>query len=297
VAEYPYEKLALIVGSTRFGGMENSTAIVFSSTLFDPRPNAAISQTFQIREGIVSLVAHEIAHQWFGDSVTQSTWSDLWLSEGFATYFAALFIRKTDGEDAFRVYMAKARETYLGNANGTRTPLHDTETQDLMRLLNPNNYQKGAWVLHMLRAELGDSHFFDGIKLYYQQHKNDIASSEDLRAALEKVSGRDLKPFFASWVYGSGHPKYTLSWRWNKRAGKLRLMLRQTQSQPVFRNSVPVTITTTRGRQVVTLKPVGKETKEEVRLRVAPIGVQIDPDNQLLKEVVDHEQVPTKTLR
>src|SRR5687767_13269498 len=121
VGAYPYEKLALIVGSTRFGGMENSTAIVFSSTLFDPRANAKLSRTFQIREGIVSLVAHEIAHQWFGDSVTQSTWSDLWLSEGFATYFAALFIRHTDGERAFSDYMMKAKQTYLGSARSVRT--------------------------------------------------------------------------------------------------------------------------------------------------------------------------------
>jgi aminopeptidase N len=286
VAEYPYEKLALIVGSTRFGGMENSTAIVFSSTLFDPRPNAPVSRSFQISEGIVSLVAHEIAHQWFGDSVTQSTWSDLWLSEGFATYFAALFIRHTDGEDAFKSYMARARETYLGNANSTRTPLHDTETEDLMRLLNPNNYQKGAWILHMLRAELGDTHFFGGIKLYYQQHKNDTATSEDLRRALEKVSGRDLKQFFSSWVYGSGHPQYRLSWRWNKAAKKLRLTLQQAQVQPAFQNSVPVTITTSRGRQLVTLKPVGKQTRQEVRLPAPPTTVLLDPDNHILKEVL-----------
>ncbi len=289
VAQYPYEKLALIVGSTRFGGMENSTAIVFSSTLFDPRPNAPVSKTFQIREGIVTLVAHEIAHQWFGDSVTQSTWADLWLSEGFATYFAALFLRQADGEDAFRAYMAKARETYLANATSTRTPLHDTETEDLMRLLNPNNYQKGAWILHMLRMELGDAKFFDGIKLYYEQHKNDTANSEDLRVALEKVSGRDLKSFFTSWVYGSGHPKYSLSWRWNRRAKRLRLTLLQTQTQPSFRNDVPVTITTNRGRQVVTLKPVGKETTQEVRLSGAPKDIQIDPDNQVLKEVAERK--------
>lgn len=287
VGPYPYEKLAMIVGSTRFGGMENSTAIVFSSTLFDSRPDAPVSKTFQIRAGIVSLVAHEVAHQWFGDSVTQSTWSDLWLSEGFATYFAALFIRKTEGEDAFRTYMARARETYLGNANGTRAPLHDTETEDLMRLLNPNNYQKGAWILHMLRMEMGDAHFFGGIKQYYEQHKNDTASSEDLRIALEKVSRRNLKPFFTSWVYGSGHPRYSLSWRWNRRTKRLRLTLRQIQTQTAFSNNVPVTITTNRGRQVLTLKPVQKETKHEVRLSAAPTEVQLDPDNQILKEVIE----------
>ena len=284
VAEYPYEKLALIVGSTRFGGMENSTAIVFSSTLFDPRPSAPLSRTFQIREGIVSLVAHEIAHQWFGDSVTQSTWSDLWLSEGFATYFAALFIQHTDGEQAFRNYMAKAGQTYFGSARSVKSPLHDTETEDLMGLLNPNNYQKGAWVLHMLRAELGDKHFFDGVKRYYEKHKNATANSEDLRIALEKTSGKNLKPFFVSWVYGAGHPKYSLTWRWNRRTKTVRLTLKQTQTQPAFPNNVPITITTTQGREVVILKPVKKEATKDVRLKAAPTAVEIDPNDLVLNE-------------
>ncbi|HKO42536.1 MAG TPA: M1 family metallopeptidase [Pyrinomonadaceae bacterium] len=287
VGEYPYEKLALIVGSTRFGGMENSTAIVFSSTLFDPRRNAPLSRTFQIREGIVSLTAHEIAHQWFGDSVTQSTWSDLWLSEGFATYFAALFIQHTDGEEAFRNYMANAGRTYLGSTGSVGIPLHDTETENLMALLNANNYQKGAWILHMLRAELGDKHFFDGVKEYYKTHKNATANSEDLRIALEKVSGKNLKPFFTSWVYGAGHPKYHLTWRWNRRRRTARLILRQTQTQPAFANTVTVTITTARGRQVVTLKPVTKETRYDVRLSAAPTAMEIDPENIVLKEVLD----------
>ena len=287
VGEYPYEKLALIVGSTRFGGMENSSAIVFSSTLFDPRPNAPLSRTFQIREGIVSLVAHEIAHQWFGDSVTQSTWSDLWLSEGFATYFAALFIRDTDGEHAFKDYMTKAAQTYLGSTQSVKTPLHDTETEDLMSLLNANAYQKGAWVLHMLRAELGDAHFFDGIRRYYEEHKNKTANSEDLRVALEKASGRNLKPFFANWVYGAGHPKYTFTWTWNRRTKKIRLNLRQRQEQPSFHNLVPIRIATARGRQVVILKPSSKQTIEEVRLNAAPTRVELDPEDQILNEIVD----------
>ena len=286
VGEYPYEKLALIVGSTRFGGMENSTAIVFSSTLFDPRPNAPLSRTFQIREGIVSLVAHEIAHQWFGNSVTQSTWSDLWLSEGFATYFAALFIQRTDGEEAFQDYMTNAGRTYLGSARTVGTPLHDTETEDLMRLLNANSYQKGAWVLHMLRSELGDKHFFDGVKRYYEEHKNETANSEDLRIALEQTSGKNLKPFFASWVYGAGHPKYSLTWGWNRRTKTVRLTLKQMQTQPAFPNHVPLTITTAQGRQVVTLKPVQKETRQDIRLSSAPIAIEIDLDNLVLKEVV-----------
>ncbi len=113
IAPYPYEKLALIVGATRFGGMENSSAIVFASTLFDSRPEAPVSSVFKVRDGLVNVVAHEIAHQWFGDSVTESTWSDLWLSEGFADYFAGLFIQRYEGEPAFQQYMKHEADTYF----------------------------------------------------------------------------------------------------------------------------------------------------------------------------------------
>ena len=284
IAPYPYEKLALIVGATRFGGMENSSAIVFASTLFDPRPEAAVSSVFKIREGLVDVVAHEIAHQWFGDSVTESTWSDLWLSEGFADYFAGLFIQRYEGEPAFQQYMKHEAETYLTFEKQTRTPIHDTETEDLFKLLNANNYQKGAWVLHMLRSELGDEKFFRGIRIYYDAHKNSIADTEDLRAAFEKASGRDLKDFFARWVYGTGHPRYELSWKWKANTKKVRLVLRQLQTEPAFPNALPIDIMMSNGKRRIVLKPTGKQTIEEVKLNQAPSGVNIDPDNTVLKE-------------
>jgi aminopeptidase N len=284
IAPYPYEKLALIVGATRFGGMENSSAIVFSSTLFDPRPQVQISSVFKIREGLVDVVAHEIAHQWFGDSVTESTWSDLWLSEGFADYFAGLFIQRYEGEPAFQQYMKEEADRYLSYEKIARTPIHDTETEDLFKLLNANNYQKGAWVLHMLRSELGDEKFFRGVRLYYDAHKNSIADSEDLRAAFEKASGRDLKDFFARWIYGAGHPRYELSWEWKTNTKKVRLVLRQLQTEPAFPNALAVDIITATGKRRVILKPTGKQTIEEVKLSEHPSTVNIDPDNTVLKE-------------
>jgi aminopeptidase N len=284
IAPYPYEKLALIVGATRFGGMENSSAIVFSSTLFDPRPQVQISSVFKIREGLVDVVAHEIAHQWFGDSVTESTWSDLWLSEGFAEYFAGLFIQRYEGEPAFQQYMKEEADRYLSYEKIARTPIHDTETEDLFKLLNANNYQKGAWVLHMLRSELGDEKFFRGVRLYYDAHKNSIADSEDLRAAFEKASGRDLKDFFARWIYGAGHPRYELSWEWKTNTKKVRLVLRQLQTEPAFPNALAVDIITATGKRRVILKPTGKQTIEEVKLSEHPSTVNIDPDNTVLKE-------------
>jgi aminopeptidase N len=284
VAPYPYEKLALIVGATRFGGMENSSAIVFPSTLFDARPQQGLSSVFKIREGLRDVVAHEIAHQWFGDSVTESTWADLWLSEGFADYFAGLFIQRYEGDDAFQRYMKHEADSYFTYEKNTSTPIHDTNTEDLFKLLNANNYQKGAWVLHMLRAELGDAAFFRGIRIYYDAHKNSTANSNDLRAAFEQASGKDLQEFFARWIYGAGHPIYQLSWKWNSQASKVRLTLNQVQREPAFPNAVPIEIMTTRGKRVLVLKPNGKQLNEDVRLDSPPTAISVDPDDTILKE-------------
>jgi aminopeptidase N len=284
VGPYPYEKLALIVGATRFGGMENSSAIVFTSTLFRSR-SEPISKVFKIREGIVSLVAHEIAHQWFGDSVTESTWADLWLSEGFATYFAGLMIQHYEGEQAFQQYMKRTADEYLNYEKKKSTPIHDTETETLFQLLNANNYQKGAWVLHMLRSSLGDEVFFRGIRDYYRSHKDTTATTEDLRVALEKASGRNLKEFFSRWIYGAGHPRYELSWQWNDKTKKMRLVLNQLQPEPAFLNALPLDIVTATGKRRIVLKPTGKQTVNEVKQNDAPTTVNIDPENTILKEV------------
>jgi len=284
IAPYPYEKLALIIGATRFGGMENSSAIVFTSTLFKPNPKAKVSHAFGIPIGTVDVVAHEIAHQWFGDSVTESTWADLWLSEGFATYFAGLFLQRHEGEEAFQAYMKQAAETYFAYEKSTRTPIHDTDTEDLFKLLNANNYQKGAWVLHMLRSQLGDDAFFRGIRAYYNEHRNATANTEDLRKALEKSSGLDLREFFDRWIYGTGHPRYELSWTWSNRTKSLKLVLRQLQPEPAFPNSLSIDISSSGGTQRLILKPVSKETVQEVHMNRAPTLIKIDPPNGVLKE-------------
>ncbi len=288
VAPYPYENLTLIVGATRFGGMENSSAIVFTSTLFDPRPNDKMSARFGIPARIEEVVAHEIAHQWFGDSVTESTWADLWLSEGFATYFAGLFVEKYEGDAAFREYMHEAAERYFRYEQQTNLPIHDTATTDLMRLLNPNNYEKGAWVLHMLRRQLGDDAFFKGIRSYYLTHREANASTEDLRNALEKSSGKNLKEFFARWIYGSGHPRYELGWSSMERRAATSVVIRlnQVQEGEAFLDPVSVEFTVNGKAERRTIYPKDKSTTITIQLPANPTAVKIDPDDTLLKEVV-----------
>jgi aminopeptidase N len=294
VAPFPYEKLALIVGATRYGGMENSSAIVFAGNLLTkPVDEQPVSNRFKIRRGLLEVTAHEIAHQWFGDSVSIKTWSDLWLSEGFATYFTALFVERYDGRDAFLDYMRRQAKTYFAYEKERRAPIYDAETEDLMELLNGNNYQKGAWVLHMLRELLGDRLFFKGIRAFYLEHEHKTASTEDLRAALERASGKSLKEFFARWVYASGHPRYEATWGWRqlKRGrGVLTIHLRQMQEDAPFLNPLPVQVVTTRGAQRLVLRPTGRETTIRVPIGSNPSDVKIDPDETILKELVVRQE-------
>jgi len=286
VAAYPYQKLALIVGATRFGGMENANTIVFTPTLFKnfltAKPRSA---RYNVPVGVESVVAHEIAHQWFGDSVTESTWADLWLSEGFATYFAGLFLEKNVGENRFREYMRDNAKTYFAFEKARSIPIHDTETEKLFDLLNANNYQKGAWVLHSLRGMLGDKAFFDGLRLYYKGHQSGTATSDDLKRALEKASGKTLDEFFDRWVYKSGHPVYKVSWS-QVSASTIKIELQQTQTDDAFLTPVTLEIVTAKGKQRVQLAPTGKDSFLNVK-SPTPQKIIIDPDEFILKEIVE----------
>ena len=290
VAPFPYEKLVLVVGATRFGGMENAGAIVFSAGTFSNAVDAPpVSPNFKIRRGLVDVVGHEIAHQWFGDSVAIKTWADLWLSEGFASFFEALVTERYDGHAAYLEHMRHDADTYFNYARGRRAPLYDTETEDLFKLLNPNNYQKGAWVLHMLRGLLGDEAFFKGIRAYYRAHEHGTASTEDLRAALEKASGKDLKEFFARWVYAAGHPRYEASWSWS--GGTLTIQLKQTQEDAPFLTPLEVEVVYASGApERAKLTPTGRETVLHLPVSREPADVRIDPDEWVLKELTVRRQ-------
>ena len=294
IAPYPYEKLALIVAATRFGGMENSSAIVFANNLFDQRQtelNApagssnSVSAHFGIPTRMEAVVAHEIAHQWFGDSVTESTWADLWLSEGFATYFAGLFIEKYDGEAAFREYMRDASQRYFSFAKRSRFPIHDTETTNLMALLNANNYEKGAWVLHMLRSQLGDEAFFKGVREYYKSHKEANATTEDLRGSLEKASGKDLKSFFARWIYGSGHPRYQVAYSVSPDQKSLTVTVNQLQEGEAFLDPIPIQLTIDSKKMPFVITPKSKQATLTVPLTGKLTATEFDPNETLLKEI------------
>src|SRR3989442_14760604 len=208
--------------------MEHAPAIFYADPPFRKRTMA---------DGVV---AHETALQWFGDAVTETEWSHLWLSEGFATYFAALWTRKSAGDSAFRREMEEIRRVVLSSRAVAERPVIDTAEQNLMALLNENSYQKGGFVLHMLRTTLGDSTFFRGLRHYYDRYRNGNALSDDLRRELEASSGIPLGWFFDQWLRRPGFPELTTSWTYD--AAAKRVILSITQAGRFGRYRFPLTI-------------------------------------------------------
>jgi aminopeptidase N len=285
VGPYPYEKLDLIIAATQFGGMENSSAIVFTPKLF-VNLDGKRSRAFGVPEGIETVIAHEIAHQWFGDSVTGATWADFWLSEGFATYFAGLFIERHDGQQSFHSYMQDAADAVFKYSKRAQTPIHDRDTEELFSLLNANSYQKGAWVLHMLRSRLGDEIFLRGVRNYYQAHKNSTATTDDFRTAMERVSGKKLGEFFERWVYEAGHPQYEVKWRWLAKSRSVSVTLTQVQNAKLFVDPVPIAIKTPAGEIRGIITPSGRTASITIHSAKKPNSVEVDPDDILLNEIV-----------
>jgi aminopeptidase N len=271
VGPYPYEKLALVESSTRFGGMENSSNIFFDEDAYDGSGH------------LEGTVAHEVAHQWFGDSVTESDWHHLWLSEGFATYFGALFYERADGRDRFVRLMLDNKERYMKDAEAVARPIYDPSVKDLFKLLNRNNYQKGAWVLHMLRRVVGDEKFFEGVRDYYRTYRDSNALTEDFRRVMELHHGKPLEWFFKEWIYEPGFPAYEATWRWDEPAKRLTLNVRQTQAGDPFRMPLDVEFKDGGQARREVIEVSGREQTFDFKLERRPQSVALDPDEWVLK--------------
>lgn len=200
IGPYPYGKLAHVQSKTRYGGMENASCIFYHE-------NSAIND--RIPE---QLFAHEVAHQWFGNSVTEQNWHHVWLSEGFATYLTHLYVQKFYGDQQFKEGLKYDRERVTAFSKQRYVPVIDTTVQEYTRLLNANSYEKAGWFLHMLRNKLGDDTFFAGLQKYYHDFRNRTALTKDFQSVMESVSGKELDPFFNQWLWSAGHPVVKVSW-------------------------------------------------------------------------------------
>ncbi|HLN19720.1 MAG TPA: M1 family metallopeptidase [Bacteroidales bacterium] len=194
IGKYPFGKLANVQSKTIYGGLENASAIFYAERSVTGLGRAE------------KLIAHEIAHQWFGDCVTESDWHHVWLSEGFATYLTSMYFEYYKGSDELKADLDSTRKRIIAYTLDDPKPLIDENETNLMELLNVNSYQKGAWVLHMLRNELGDEQFSKGLKLFFEKNTYSNVLSSDFESAMEEVSGRNLDQFFRQWLYYTGNP-------------------------------------------------------------------------------------------
>jgi aminopeptidase N len=270
VAPYPYEKLAHVQSSTAFGATEYPSAVFYAERQFDGGSES---------DGIV---AHELAHQWWGNSVTPADWDDVWLSEGFATYFHGLFLEGLGGAAALREHMARAAEKVREASAQAPRAVVEPEVDDPAARLSAFTYDKGAWVLHMLRRVLGDEAFFTGLRRYYSAHAGGNATTDDLRFALEAASGRDLGAFFRQWLFRPGLPELRLEWRWDEAGGEAVVDLVQVQAGGPFELDLELLL---RGAGKAERRRVAlRRSQESFRLRLpfAPEAIEADPDGWLL---------------
>ena len=274
VGPYSYEKLANVQSNIGGGGMESASAIMYGP--------ASVTGTRSVRWR--NVVIHEIAHQWFGNAVTENDWNDVWLSEGFATYFTLLFIEHAYGRDEFAQGLRDSRRTVLDFY--AKTPdyrvIHEN-LSDMSQVTTGMTYQKGSWVLHMLRQRIGDDRFWTGIRDYYARFKDANASTTDFRLAMERASGQDLTAFFQQWLYRGGVPRVEGSWTWDAATKQVVVELAQSQPGELFQLPVEIGITEAGGKtRVERAELSGRSGRFTFAAEKEPEGLVLDPNVRLL---------------
>ena len=276
VGPYAYEKLANIQSASVSGGMETSSAIFYAENLVNGKRD----------ERTTNVVIHEIAHQWFGNAVTESTWDDAWLSEGFATFFTLRFIENEYGKEEYNKRIIKSKKAVLDmsvkmpnfSIVAPRTAEKDPVTTGL-------TYQKGAWILHMLRDKIGEQNFKNGIQSYYKKFYNANATTDDFRIEMEKASGIDLKIFFKQWLYQPVNPSINALWSYDANNHKINISLTQTQLTD-FNFDIPIEIgyNTNDSKTPLLLKMNlnKKQLSQSFNVKGIPENIIVDPRNVLL---------------
>ncbi|MBU2921755.1 T9SS type A sorting domain-containing protein [Winogradskyella psychrotolerans] len=234
------------------------------------------------------LIAHELAHQWFGNKITCGSWKDIWLNEGFATYLSGLVIEGLDGASNFKSWRQQIVNNITSQPHGA-VYLTDQDTTSVNRIFSSRlSYNKGAMVLHMLRKKLGDTDFYQGLQNYLDRPDlaYNYAKTEDFIDVMEAITGEDLDEFFNDWVYNQGYPTYAVNW--NQDESQLQLMVSQTQSHAsvsFFEAEVPIRILGTFGESLdlVLNNTINNEQFfETVNFTVQE--VLIDPDYHLISK-------------
>jgi aminopeptidase N len=280
---YPYAKYAQVaVTDFIFGGMENTSATTQTAdTLHDARAHLDFKSD--------PLVAHELAHQWWGDLLTCRDWAHAWLNEGFATYFEAMWCEEDLGADEFAWNLRQDRENYLDeDAHHYRRPIVCNRYRNPIELFDRHLYEKGSLVLHMLRRVTGDELFFKSLSSYCTRHRGGNVITHDLQRAFDDTTGRNLDFFFDQWVYKEGHPEIEVSSAYDDKRKLASVTVKQTHKTAaatgLFRFPVTIALMDADGRE--TRHQVEIKDKEHVfnfPTAEAPKAVRFDPEYDVLK--------------
>lgn len=285
---FPWEKYhQVVVRDFQWGGMENTSL----STLSDRILHTAEYETLR---SSTSIVAHELAHQWFGDVVTCKDWSTLWLNEGFATYYDALFHEQLNGREQFLYDRWRVAERLTEEQN-PRPIVFRKINADGYDQFGALSYQKGSWVLHMLRSELGPDLYRKVVQTYLKRYQFKNVVTENFIAVLEEVTGRSWDRFADQWLYHGGHPELKAVYAWDEKSGMARINLKQVQkvSDEVLQFQLPVKVRFKGAFGTVDKVLTLEEAEQDffVALPSAPKIIRIDPDVELLASI---EFVPTR---
>ena len=280
--DYPWDKYSQV--EVPFGGgMECTSATAMGEGVI-------IDERAELDFPSLGIVSHELAHQWWGDLVTLRTWSEVWINESFATYCDYLYLDHALGPDEGAVNLLKKKNEYLQEAREQYVrPIVFDRYEKPQDVFDAHSYPKGALVLHMLRAILGDDAFFRTLSAFLHENRFRAADTNDFRKAVKETTGLNLDWFFEQWLYKPGHPVFDVASDWDERAAVLRLRVKQVQDAsrgiPIFKMPVKIGVTTAERSEVHEAWIGDEDEVIEIRTESRPLLVRFDKDNVLLKEL------------
>jgi aminopeptidase N len=292
---YPWEQYAqTAVDDFVASGMENVSATTLSARDM-VRPDLAGEKA----EAADSLLSHELTHQWFGDLVTLKDWTNTWLNEGFATFGANLWEEHQYGADASAYRYWRDQNTWMPSKELFPIPIVTRDINDSVEYVG-NVYDKGGWVLNMLRKQLGDDAFFRALKHYLEANRLQNVVTADLVKAIEESTGTNVDPFFDQWIYGAGAPRFSVKSTYDAEAKKVSLNVKQTQKVEghvgLFRVPVGIAITTAGGEKVFPVEVSKAEETFSFSVDGPPLMVLFDKGNKILRSL-DFQKPPEEWIR
>jgi aminopeptidase N len=283
--DYPWEKYAqVVVEQFTAGGMENTSATSLNDY-------ALLDERALLDGDVDGLVSHELAHQWWGDLVTCKDWAHIWLNEGFASFAEILWEEHRHGADGAALELMGKLQSAVGGDKAR--PIVDRRYPSPDSMFDARAYPKGAWVLHMLRKQLGEDVFWRGMRTYGNENRYKSVETSDFRKVMERVSGRSLERFFYDWTERPGHPVLNVAATYLPDSKQVKVTVKQTQAGEAFQFPLPIAVVADGSTQAEGARETCDVTEKEQTFYVTtparPRLVLVDPDLTVLCELTEEK--------